>query len=144
MRIAYFCFVAAALYALAGMGLGIWMGMNQDFSLTPVHAHLNLLGWATLALYGLYHRGVARRSQALAWTQVGAAALGVPLMTGGLAAYLGAGLDAKPFIIAGSLAVILGMALFLAVLVADLRAPAALGSPRGAAPGALPGGLPAL
>lgn len=121
MRLAYFCFIAAALYALAGMSLGIWMGINQDFSLAPAHAHLNLLGWATLALYGLYHRGVARPSNALAWTQAGTGALGAPLMTGGLAAYVGAGLHAEPFIIAGSLAVLLGMALFLVVLLGDLR-----------------------
>lgn len=122
MRIAYFCFIAAAVAALAGMSLGIWMGMHEDFTLAPVHAHINLLGWVTLCLYGLYHRGVARASNRLAWTQVGVAALGVPVLTGGLAAYLGAGYHAAGFIIAGSLCVIGGMALFLAVLVADLRA----------------------
>ncbi|MBP7000190.1 hypothetical protein [Amaricoccus sp.] len=122
MRIAYFCFIAAALSALSGMGLGIWMGMNEDFTLAPVHAHINLLGWATLALYGLYHRGVTRRCDALAWVQVGAGALGMPVMTGGLAAYLATGADAAPLIIAGSLAVLAGMALFLVVLVLDLRA----------------------
>ena len=52
MRLAYFCFVAAALCGLSGMSLGIWMGMHEDFTLAPVHAHINLLGWVTLALYG--------------------------------------------------------------------------------------------
>jgi hypothetical protein len=128
MRLAYFCFIAAALAALSGMSLGIWMGIHEDFTLAPVHAHINLLGWVTLCLYGLYHRGVARPSSRLAWTQVGVAALGVPLMTGGLGAYLATGAHTAGFIIAGSLCVIGGMALFLAVLVADLRAA------RGAAP----------
>ena len=50
-----------------------------------------------------------------------ARAAGVPLMTGGLGAYLATGAHSAPFIIAGSLLVIAGMALFLAVLVADLR-----------------------
>ena len=121
MRLAYFCFVAAAVAALSGMSLGIWMGINEDFTLAPVHAHINLLGWVTLCLYGLYHRGVARASDRLAWTQVTVAAAGVPLMTGGLGAYLATGAHSAPFIIAGSLLVIAGMALFLAVLVADLR-----------------------
>lgn len=121
MRLAYFCFVAAAVAALSGMSLGIWMGINEDFTLAPVHAHINLLGWVTLCLYGLYHRGVARASNRLAWTQVTVAAAGVPLMTGGLGAYLATGAHSAPFIIAGSLLVIAGMALFLAVLVADLR-----------------------
>ncbi len=121
MRLAYFCFVTAAVAALTGMSLGIWMGMHEDFTLSPVHAHINLLGWVTLTLYGLYHRGIERTCNGLAWVQVGAAASGMPLMTGGLAAYLAAGAHSAPFIIGGSLLVALGMALFLAVLVSDLR-----------------------
>ena len=122
MRLAYFCFIAAALAALSGMSLGIWMGMHADFTLAPVHAHINLLGWVTLCLYGLYHRGVVRSDNRLAWTQVSVAAAGVPVMTGGLGAYLATGAHTAPWIIGGSLLVISGMALFLAVLVADLRA----------------------
>jgi hypothetical protein len=121
MRLAYVCFIAAALSALTGMSLGIWMGMHEDFTLAPVHAHINLLGWVTLSLYGLYHRGVERAKNGLAWAQVGASLLGMPLMTGGLAAYLATGADSGRFIIGGSLLVALGMALFLLVLVADLR-----------------------
>jgi hypothetical protein len=122
MRLTFFCFVLAALSGLSGMSLGIWMGMHEDFTLAPVHAHINLLGWVTLALYGLYHRGVQRASNRLAWTQVGCAALGMPLMTGGLAAYLATGADSGGFIFAGAALVLLGMALFLAVVVGDLLA----------------------
>ena len=53
LRISDFCFVVAALAALGGMGLGIVMGISQDFTLAPAHAHLNLLGWVTMAIYGL-------------------------------------------------------------------------------------------
>ena len=35
MRIEYFCFVAAALAALGGMGLGLYMGLAHDFTLAP-------------------------------------------------------------------------------------------------------------
>jgi hypothetical protein len=127
MRLAYFCFIAAATAALSGMSLGIWMGMHEDFTLAPVHAHINLLGWVTLALYGLYHRGVERAHNRLAWVQVATAALGVPVLTGGLAAYLATGAHTAPFIFAGALLVISGMALFLVVVVADLRR--AIGEP---------------
>jgi hypothetical protein len=41
---------------LVGVSLGIFMGIRQDFTLAPVHAHLNLLGWASLALFGLTYR----------------------------------------------------------------------------------------
>jgi hypothetical protein len=122
MRLAYFCFIAAAIAALSGMALGIWMGVHEDFTLAPVHAHVNLLGWVTLALYGLYHRGVERARNRLAWAQVAVAALGVPVMTVGLGAFLAGGAGAQPAVVAGSLLVFAGMALFLAVLVVDLRA----------------------
>ena len=102
MRLAYFCFIAAALAGLTGMSLGIWMGMNEDFTLAPVHAHLNLLGWVTLALYGLYHRGVERGSNRLAWMQAGSAALGAPLLSGGFAGVLATARHAPAFIVAGS------------------------------------------
>jgi hypothetical protein len=129
MRIAYFCFIAAAFAALCGMSLGIFMGMREDFTLAPVHAHINLLGWVTLALYGLYHRGVTRGRNRLAWVQVSCAAAAVPVMTGGLAGYLLTHSEAfVPAILVGSGLALAGMALFLAVLLADLRLAAARGA----------------
>lgn len=44
------------LSALVGMTLGVWMGANQDFVLRPVHAHINLLGFASMMLFGLFYR----------------------------------------------------------------------------------------
>lgn len=43
----------AAIYLIAGVSLGIAMGASENFTLRPVHAHLNLLGWTTAALAGL-------------------------------------------------------------------------------------------
>jgi hypothetical protein len=40
----------AVIYLMVGMTLGIVMGITGDFQLRGVHAHVNLLGWATLAL----------------------------------------------------------------------------------------------
>lgn len=47
-----------ALFALAGVSLGYWMGMTEQFGLMPVHAHINLLGWVSMFLYGLFYRAV--------------------------------------------------------------------------------------
>ncbi|HET7334549.1 MAG TPA: hypothetical protein VFI93_05470 [Rhizomicrobium sp.] len=53
--------VSAAFYALgtilvlAGMALGEYMGSHEDMTLAPLHAHMNLLGWVTLALYGTFY-----------------------------------------------------------------------------------------
>src|SRR6476469_1321935 len=46
----------AALYLVLGVTMGIVMGIAHEFVLAPVHAHINLLGFATLAIVGLvYH-----------------------------------------------------------------------------------------
>lgn len=51
------------LSALVGMALGVWMGANQDFVLRPVHAHINLLGFASMMLFGLFYRAVPSAGQ---------------------------------------------------------------------------------
>ncbi|MBK1656726.1 hypothetical protein [Paracraurococcus ruber] len=47
---------SAALCLVIGVSMGIAMGIAHDFHLAPVHAHLNLLGWTSLALMGLTFR----------------------------------------------------------------------------------------
>jgi hypothetical protein len=48
-------FRLALLYFVAGTGLGVFMGVSQDHAMFPVHAHLNLLGWVSLALTGFIY-----------------------------------------------------------------------------------------
>lgn len=45
----------AILYLLIGIAIGIGMGATENFTLRPVHTHLNLLGWATMALAGIIY-----------------------------------------------------------------------------------------
>jgi cbb3-type cytochrome oxidase subunit 1 len=59
MKALPFWFLAlAVLFAIIGMGVGIYMGISEDHTLAPAHAHNNLLGWVTMALYGLYYKAV--------------------------------------------------------------------------------------
>lgn len=55
-RIDLYFLLLATVLLLVGAGLGIKMGASEDFQLTPVHAHLNLVGWASLAIFGLVYR----------------------------------------------------------------------------------------
>lgn len=48
--------ILAALSLIVGVSLGIVMAASHDHQLMPVHAHLNLVGWASLALFGLVYR----------------------------------------------------------------------------------------
>ncbi|KPK04427.1 MAG: cytochrome c oxidase [Betaproteobacteria bacterium SG8_39] len=62
----------AVVYAVLGVTLGIVMAGSHDFTFRPVHAHLNLLGWASMALFGLWYRsapaaGETRLAKAHFW-----------------------------------------------------------------------------
>ena len=55
MSIPSLFFRTAIVLAIAGILLGIFMGMNQDFRLAHMHAHLNLLGWVSFFIFGGYY-----------------------------------------------------------------------------------------
>ena len=55
-RIDVYFLLLATILLICGATLGIAMGAREDFQLVPVHAHLNLAGWASLALFGLTYR----------------------------------------------------------------------------------------
>jgi len=55
MSLASLFFRTAVLLAIAGIALGIFMGVNQDFRLAHMHAHLNLLGWVSFFIFGGYY-----------------------------------------------------------------------------------------
>ena len=50
-----FLALGAAMLVL-GVSMGVYMGMAHDFQLSPVHAHVNLLGWTSLSLFGIVYR----------------------------------------------------------------------------------------
>ncbi len=56
MRASSLAFRAAVLLVLVGMGWGIFMAASQDHATAPAHAHLNLLGWVSLFLFGIFYR----------------------------------------------------------------------------------------
>jgi hypothetical protein len=55
MKASILSFRAAVLVALAGLIWGIVMGVTEDHSNASAHAHLNLLGWVSLFLFGTYY-----------------------------------------------------------------------------------------
>ncbi|SHL29229.1 hypothetical protein [Roseibium suaedae] len=63
--VALWFFVTAILYVIAGMLFGIHMSASQDHSLAPAHAHLNLVGWASMGLFGLYYHCVPKAAEGL-------------------------------------------------------------------------------
>lgn len=55
MPLSYRFMVTGAIFGALGMLLGLYMGPSQDFRLVPVHVHINLIGWVSMMLFGLYY-----------------------------------------------------------------------------------------
>lgn len=98
------------------MGFGIYMSASGEHMMAPMHAHLNLLGWVTIALYGTFYTLVPQAAAGrLAQLQILCAQVGVVVITPGIAmAIMGTG---EGLAKAGSILVLFGMLLFLVVVV---------------------------
>src|SRR5215468_6633694 len=82
-------FKLAVIYLIVGVGLGIAMGVSHAFTLRPVHAHINLLGFTVLALAGLIYSvfpeaGASRLARIHFWLHN----IALPVMMGSLAVLL--------------------------------------------------------
>ncbi|MDQ0472389.1 hypothetical protein [Labrys wisconsinensis] len=122
-RISDYFLRIAVLAGLLGMGMGMMMGMRQDFSLAPAHAHLNLLGWVSMAIYALFYRAVPIAADGLMprlhfFTAVVALAVMIPGI-----ALINLGYDIGELLAAvGGAAMLVGFALF-GVIVLKATAP---------------------
>jgi hypothetical protein len=107
-------FRVSVVLGLAGMALGITMGIRQDFALAAAHAHLNLLGFVALFLAALYYRVVPAAAAApLARTQAVVAVAGAIVFPAGIACVVLGGHERfMPIVVSGALTVLAGMALF--------------------------------
>lgn len=61
--------VAALLYFLVGVGIGVYMGASSDHALFTIHSHVSLLGWTSMGLTGLIYRAMpaAAKHRLAAW-----------------------------------------------------------------------------
>jgi hypothetical protein len=109
---AFAFFLAAVLCVTLGMGWGIQMGIAGDHTMSPAHAHLNLVGWVTLALFGVYYRLTPQAgASVLAKVHAVLAISGVAAMIGGLALLFSGGTEALAIV--GGLLTTASMLLFL-------------------------------
>ncbi|WP_209426712.1 hypothetical protein [Pararhodobacter sp. SW119] len=54
-RIANHFFKAAAAFLLIGIMMGLQMSISGEHNVIGAHAHTNLLGWVTMAIFGGYY-----------------------------------------------------------------------------------------
>ncbi len=113
MKASSVSFLAAVALALCGMVWGVVMAISEDHSSMPAHAHLNLLGWVSLFLFGIFyhlHPAIDRARTALVQVWVWIVATIVLTIGVGLA-HTGHGVG-DPIAAVGSLAIIGDMLVF--------------------------------
>ncbi len=101
------------LYGIFGFGFGIWMGIGEHFDLAPVHAHINLVGFASMVLFGLLYRAFPALAQSkLATAHFLIFTIGTILFLAGLP--LAQSHQTIAVAVIGSLSVLIGLLVFLA------------------------------
>jgi hypothetical protein len=113
----------AVVYLLIGAIVGLAMGMSQQFTLAPVHAHLLLLGWASMALAGLiYHWYPAAGATRLARVHFWIHNLALPVFMVSLGMLLSGSEAALPFVATAATTMLVGLALFAANVLIHVKA----------------------
>lgn len=111
----------AVIFAIVGIGLGAWMGGSGDHALMGVHAHINLLGWVSMFLYGLFYRVLPQAAAGLlpkihAWTAIGGFVIFMPALAVVLSGNAGLAKIAEIGLMTGPLLIMIGMILFAVIV----------------------------
>jgi len=126
MKASSLSFLVAVLAGLVGMAWGIVMAISHDHAAMPAHAHLNLLGWVSLFLFGIYYRLHPLLDKAvMARAQVGTWIVGTILLTIGVGMIHTGRPSGEPLAGIGSIIVLADMLLFGWLVLRQERAAAA-------------------
>lgn len=113
MKASSLSFQAAVLFVLVGMAWGIQMAVSGDHSAFPGHAHLNLLGWVSLFLFGIfYHLHPSLDQSRAALIQVWVWIVGTAILGVGVGLVHTGHANAEPIAAIGSLVVFIAMLAF--------------------------------
>lgn len=115
-------FRTAILFLIAGICIGIYMSISGNHAVVGAHAHVNLLGWVTSALFGTYlalnpskATGLLPRLQYIIYV------LGVVVMGGSLYLMLDGNAAMTPVVAAASLIAFAGVLLFAVIIFMPAR-----------------------
>jgi hypothetical protein len=112
----------AVLYLIAGVTLGIVMGASQNFTLRPVHAHINLLGWTTMGLAGLIYSVFPKAGQSrLARVHFWLLNLAMPVMMVALSLLLMGNVAMEPLLAGSEIVGAIAIVVFAVNLFVNLK-----------------------
>lgn len=116
-RVSLYFFKTATIFLIVGIAVGLHMGITENHSAMPAHAHINLLGWVTSALFGGYYAlQPARAEWRIAFIHFVVYTVGMVIMLPALyLKYIGYP-EFEPLLAGGSMIVGLGVLIFAYVL----------------------------
>ena len=103
----------SVVYFVIGVCMGMYMSMTEKFDLTPVHVHINLLGWVSMALAGLVYVAFPGAAETtLAKVHFWLHNIALPIMMIGLACLVSGVESAGSAVAVGGTLMVLGIILF--------------------------------
>ncbi|MER8806001.1 hypothetical protein [Mesorhizobium australicum] len=111
-------FKTAIVWLILGIGAGLQMAISGDHGAFPAHAHINLLGWVTSAIFGGYYAlNPGKAARKIAMIHYGLYNVGLVIMLPALYLMLHGGNTAiEPVVAAGSLIVAAAVLVFAVVV----------------------------
>jgi hypothetical protein len=109
-KVSHLFFRAGILFLIVGISLGLIMSMSQVHDVVGAHAHINLLGWVTSALFGGYYAlNPAKAEGMLPRVHFWVYTVGVVVMTGALYLLLKGDAGMVPLVAGGSVLTAVGV-----------------------------------
>jgi hypothetical protein len=103
----------AVVYFVVGVFFGMFMSISHKFEYASVHAHINLVGWASMALAGIiYHVFPSAGTSTLGKIHFWLHNIGLPIMMISLFFLVGGATGAEPFVAVGGTLTALAVILF--------------------------------
>lgn len=107
----------AVLYILVGVVIGIVMAASHDYTLRPVHTHVNLAGWASMAIFGLFYRAVpAAADSTMAKAHFWIYNISAPILLVLLTMFVSGNTAIEPLLAISSIALAIGFLCFAIVV----------------------------
>ncbi|UVK37828.1 hypothetical protein LHFGNBLO_004925 [Mesorhizobium sp. AR10] len=116
-RISELFFKTAVVFLIVGIAAGLEMAISGNHGTFPAHAHINLLGWVTSAIFGGYYAlNPAKAERRIAMIHYGLYTLGLVIMLPALYLMLQGNPALEPIVAGGSLIVAAAVLVFAFVV----------------------------
>ncbi|RVH12723.1 hypothetical protein CN217_10485 [Sinorhizobium meliloti] len=122
-RIANLYFRTAIVFLILGISIGLHMSITGNHAAPGAHAHANLLGWVTMAIFGGYHAlNPQKAARRLAMIQYAVYTFGVTMLIPSLYLLLSGNTAVEPIVAISSLIAFAGVLLFAVIIFSSSEA----------------------